>query len=298
MKILFNNVDFNSRSGPNGFGLKLANQFCKVGHQLVDKDPDVILNFIQGNIKGFRNVLRLDGIYFNTDQDWKNQNRAIKASYDLADSIIVQSKFNKKLVTRFFGNHPRVEIIHNGTDTALVNDIKPLIYDDNKEKRWLTASTWRPHKRLADNIRYFQEFACVDSALYVAGSGDLSAVTECNDPRVKYVGDLNWQQLIALMKSCGNFLHLAFLDHCPNVVIDARASGCHIVCASSGGTMEIAGEKSTIIEDLNWDFEPLELYKPPVLDFSKKFELTSFSDISIENVADNYIKILKEALWD
>ena len=47
MRIQFENVDLNSRSGPNGFGLKLARQFMRDGHELTNDQPDVRLSFIQ-----------------------------------------------------------------------------------------------------------------------------------------------------------------------------------------------------------------------------------------------------------
>ena len=66
------------------------------------------------------------------------------------------------------------------------------------------------------------------------------------------------------------FLHLSWLDHCPNVVVDARSCGCQVICSSTGGTKEIAGEDAIIIEEDEWNYEIVDLYDPPELDFSKK----------------------------
>ena len=54
------------------------------------------------------------------------------------------------------------------------------------------------------------------------------------------------------------FIHLAWLDHCPNVVVDARAAACQIICSSAGGTKEIAGPSAIVIEEDEWDFEPVD----------------------------------------
>ena len=43
-------------------------------------------------------------------------------------------------------------------------------------------------------------------------------------------------KIYKMYKASTHFVHLAWLDHCPNVVVDARASGCKIVCSSAGGT--------------------------------------------------------------
>ena len=293
MRILFNNVDFNSRSGPNGFGLKLANCLSKVGHQIVDKDPDAVLNFIQGNLSGFRNVLRLDGIYFNTDQDWEKQNSPIKLSYDLADSVIVQSEFNRKLVQEYFGNKREINVINNGTSLDVIELIPSAKLQLPKEKNWLCASSWRPHKRLLDNVRYFQQYADSSSNMYVAGNGDVSVLRDLKDDRIKYVGDLSWYQLISLMKSCSNFVHLAYLDHCPNVVVDARASGCRIHCSSSGGTKEVAGKNSIMVLEDDWDFKPTKLYSPPSLDFNSTKIVEFETDINMISVSKKYIQVLE-----
>jgi len=298
VNILFNNVDFNSRSGPNGFGAKLARQFTKMGHHVVSETPHVALSFIQGYVPQVTNILRLDGIYFNSEQDWKEMNGPIKQSYDLADAVICQSRFNKNLVFKYFGERDNVFVIHNGTDLDIVNKINPADTGYSRDKTWLCASSWRPHKRLADNIRFFQHHARKDEVLFVAGSGDLSPIEAANnegDSRIKYVGDLSWPHLIALMKSSENFVHLSYLDHCPNVVVDARASGCRIICSSSGGTKEISGRTATAVEEEVWNFEPLALYTPPAMDFSKKTSRAFDSDLDISETALNYIKVILHA---
>ena len=268
-----------------------------MGIDIVNHDPDIAVNFIQGYYPNVKNVLRLDGIYFNTSQDWKEQNRPIFESYKSADSVIVQSRFNKNLVTRYFGDRENIHVIHNGTDSKSIEKIEPAEIGVCKDNAWLCASSWRPHKRLADNIRYFQQHSSQEDILLVAGSGDLSAIEESKDDRVKYVGDLSWKQLISLMKASCKFIHLAFLDHCPNVVVDARASGCSVVCSSSGGTMEIAGKNATVVKDLSWDFSPIRLYDPPPLDFETIVENKQEAIIDIERVAEKYNVVFKEAQW-
>ena len=68
MKIFLDSVDFNSRSGPNSFGLKLANQLTKDGHRVnLDESPDIQLSFILASQNKAPIVQRLDGIYFNSD---------------------------------------------------------------------------------------------------------------------------------------------------------------------------------------------------------------------------------------
>jgi len=86
---------------------------------------------------------------------------------------------------------------------------------------------------------------------------------------------------------------LAYLDHCPNVVVDANASDCAVHCTSSGGTSEIAGNKATIVKEEVWDFKPTHLYNPPSLDFSNtvKNNIALIAN-DISDVALKYEEIL------
>ena len=82
MKIYLDNVNFSSSSGPNSFGKKLAKSFLEKGHDInpeSSSDVDVILSFIMTNlnVKFKPMALRLDGIYFNSSQDFEKLNAPI-----------------------------------------------------------------------------------------------------------------------------------------------------------------------------------------------------------------------------
>ena len=64
--------------------------------------------------------------------------------------------------------------------------------------------------------------------------------------RIIIMGEMNYNQLIALYKSSTTFVHLSYMDHCPNVVVDAQAAGCDIICSSTGGTSEIVNNGKII----------------------------------------------------
>ena len=297
MKVKFDNVDFKSRSGPNMFGQKLAIQFQKdESIEIVNENYDIQLSFIQMTNIFNPTILRLDGIYFNTQVDWKKQNLPIQRSYNAAAHIVVQSDFNLSLVKRYFGNRDNVSVIRNGTCLDIIDKVQPASLGDFSEKEiWLCASSWRPHKRLKDNIEYFLQAAPVNAILVVAGEHpdhDASATG-----RVIYAGNLRWDHLISIMKIASTFIHLAWLDHCPNVVVDARACGCKVICSSTGGTKEVAGKNSIIIEEDEWDFSPTELYNPPSLDFYRSRPATeAVSSIDIKSVCSDYTSIMKRLL--
>jgi len=297
VKILLDNVNINSSSGPNSFGKRLVLELQKKGHELSAREekPDVQLSFIMTQHKRANLALRLDGIYFNSKQDWKNLNAPIKKTFDLADLVIYQSSFNKTLSETYFGAAKKSVIINNGTCLDSVAKIDSMKHEflDKFSEIWCCASSWRPHKRLKDNINYFLEVAPESACLVVAGENPDYRIQH---PRILFAGQLSWEQCIALYKRSKVFIHLAFLDHCPNVVVDARAAGCELIVASSGGTKEIAGINATIVEDLNWDMRPLDLYSPPPLNFSNTRKNEIDSTIDIVDISQRYIEALESIL--
>jgi glycosyltransferase involved in cell wall biosynthesis len=294
VKIRFENVDFNSSSGPNSFAAKLKKYLERSGHRIAWHNYDSVLCFIEtrNDFEGKRLFQRLDGIYFNTEQDYKQQNANILKTYKRADGVIFQSNFNKKLITKYFGEHKNSIVIHNGADLELIEKIKPIRNEilDEYENIWSCASSWRPHKRLKENINYFLEHKGNNDCLIVAGP----TKEKINDPNIFYAGNLPYEKLLSLYKSSKYFIHLAWLDHCPNVVVDARASGCQIICSGAGGTKEVAGPNAAIIEEEEWDFKPVKLYEPPKLDFSNKAENHFDISYNMVEVTKQYIGFINE----
>lgn len=291
MKVFLDNVDLNSNSGPNSFGKKLFFELKKK-HTFTYINPEAQLSFININKRLCDNLtLRLDGVYFNTRQNWELMNASIKESFFSSKKIIAQTNFDKELIQKFLGYRDDIFVINNGVDQKTIDSVEPLKneYLDKFDNVWCCASSWRPHKRLHANIEYFLEHKGENDCLVVAG---VNPDYEAKEPNIFYVGDLQWQQLISLYKRSKFFIHLAWLDHCPNVVVDARASGCHIVISSSGGTKEIAGDNCTVITDDSWNFSPIDLYSPPKIDFSKKNRNSIVNSIDIKEIAIQYEKVL------
>ena len=302
MKLFFDNFDLNSNSGPNSFGRQLLFELKRKGHQIDFQNPEIQLSFIQIAQKNAPKIIqRCDGIYHNSAGNYLLQNQPIQQSYNIADGVIIQSQFDKKLINSFFGERKKCFIINNGTDLNYINSI-PSIQNkmlDKYETIWTSASMWagRGHKRLNENIRFFLEHSSKKDCLIVMGEASEADVVE--NERIIFTGTIPWANMISIFKRAKYMIHTAFLDHCPNVVIDARACGCHIICSNSGGTPEIAGYQATIIEDAPYDFTPIDLYSPPPLDFSRKSVIDKpmdNSDIDIKNVAEKYIQVFKRIL--
>lgn len=283
MKIFTHNFNPNSNSGPNKFTRDL---FIKLMHEkgvsLVQQEhADLEFCLIQQTCpKKKPMALRLDGIYFNSEQEPEKQNAPIKASYENADTVIFQSEFNKNLTEHWFGPHSNSHVVHNAYFGEIIKD-QTFRKQLGDREIWSCASSWRPHKRLVDNVRYFLEKAPEKAVFVIAGSGyseeekikiqQLATKEKIEDKKIIMVGNLDYYTLRQLYDASSTFVHLAYLDHCPNVVVDAYAHNCQIVCSNSGGTKEIGSGFRVVCEkeEVPWDFSPIPLYKPPEIDFNR-----------------------------
>ena len=306
MKIFTHNFNPNSNTGPNKFTRTLFNQLVKDNKVIISnqKEADVEFCLIQQQVHKVKPmVLRLDGIWFNSEQDYNRQNAPIRFSYQNADAVVFQSNFNKKLTESWFGKHKNSHVIHNAADINLIKTVDSSFWNDKfgeDKEIWSCASSWRPHKRLNENIRYFLEFAPKDAILAVAGkNSDSEKLNHRFNERIKFLHELDYMSLLSLYKRSSTFVHLAYLDHCPNVVVDAQAAGCKIVCSSTGGTHEIVDNGIVILED-EWDMKPCTLYKPPRMDFNKTKDRDIRNIKNRKNVSrfvqcvDSYYNVIKK----
>ena len=294
MKVFPHNFNPNSNSGPNKFTRQLFRNIVKnfsitmTGNQ---SDADVEFCLIQQQAHKVKPMLlRLDGIYFNSEQDYDTQNKPIKYAYDNADLVIFQSEFNKNLTEHWFGKHRNSKVIHNAPDLDLIKNVNPVYWDKKYSKDieiWSCASSWRPHKRLRENIKYFKEFAPRDAIMAIAGSGAIQEDIDTGDGRVFYLGDLDYISLLSLYRRSSTFVHLAYMDHCPNVVVDAQAAGCKIICSSTGGTSEIVSNGNIVFEK-EWDYSPIKLYEPPPVNFDNIITVSNKSSSNIEECSKKY----------
>jgi len=297
MRILLDNVDFSSTSGPNHFGSKIKKYFKRLGYECGNnlKDPNIQLSFIEivNRYPDIPIVQRLDGIYFDIGKNNELLNSNIFNSYKSASGVIFQSEYSRQLVTKYFGDYKNSVVIHNGADMDYIEDVEPLKDPefDKYDNIWCCASKWRGWKRLRENIRYFLEYSNENDCLVVAGTPEPHEFV--SNPRVYFVGELDIRTLFSLYKASKYFIHLARYDACPNVVVDASACGCEVICTSLGGTKEVAGPGATVIVEDEWNFELVDVNNPPNLDFSKTTINTINNRVDMQYTSQKYIEFLQ-----
>jgi glycosyltransferase involved in cell wall biosynthesis len=292
-------VDFNSRSGPNSFGSRLARELIILGHNIVTSNKenyDCCLCFIEPNLpieKNKRFVLRLDGIWFKPDQ-FVTHNRNIKWAYDNCDYVVWQSNFDKKMTQKWWGKK-NGSVISNGifleNKQVLHPEIKKI--KEQYEKIFVCAANWHRQKRLKENIDLFLKNSSKKDALLVLGSNPDHIV---KDNRILYLGNIPHDLCLQIYSISDWFIHLAWLDHCPNVVVEAISQGCPVMCTDSGGTHEIVKSNGIILEEQKkYNFELTDYDNPydleiPEINF-KKIEIKN-DYLDIKKVAIKYEKIL------
>jgi glycosyltransferase involved in cell wall biosynthesis len=307
MKIRFSNVNFSSRSGPNTFAYRLAHQFSLDGHEIADvTDYDVALAMIEPNEKLLPNkplVQRLDGIWFSP-AEYETRNTTIKACYDHADAIVFQSSFNAQQITTWWGTPKLYSVIPNGINLERMTTSEPGFWQLRKEYTtiFVASANWHRQKRLSENIRFYKHMRAYmpNSCLVVLGA---NPDCEVADPHIFYTGSMPHETCLKLYAVADWMIHLSWLDHCPNVVVEALSQGTPVICASDGGTKELVKNNGIVIDETEkYDFTLRDYDNPPMLpaDFGG---LTSLPKISVEPdyldikiAAKNYVKLFEEVI--
>lgn len=322
MKVYFDNVDFSSRSGPNSFAIRLAKEFCNIGFTLADPDDyDVAVVFIQpthklNHKKPF--VVRLDGIW-SKPQNFDDNNRVLRVVYEKANSVIVQSQFDRLFIEKHFGIRENTFVVHNGIDQQEIlsakekNSVNLSPLRSQYDKIYVCSANWHPQKRLNTNYELFAHIRSSlkeNAALIVLGKNAAKPQNKSIQPYVYYAGDFDHESCLELYSQCDAMIHLAYADHCPNTCVEALGCGIQLVCTNIGGTKELAstncGFNGVILrEEKEFDNKAFDYDNPPNLDVTQfvGFEKSNQNIIEenkkkldIKNIAQQYIKILKETV--
>jgi glycosyltransferase involved in cell wall biosynthesis len=298
-----------SKAGCGFFCNRLKEAFIKLGVNIVtdNSESDFAIHVIHiGKANTKFNILRLDGIYYDTSIDYKARNSVILKSYLKADAVIYQSEFSKASCEKYLGKFGGPNrIIFNG---AVCDKLHNKPYDKSHRYTFLCSARWRPVKRLAEIIKAFLYANIDDSILYVAGDISKSGISKKYNkiPNIKFLGVIDQHQLSKYLMACDVFMHLAYNDPCPNSVVEAIASHKAVICGNAGGTPELVSPSGGIICDIDapFDFKPLDLSNPPKIDVQivadairrlyNNYPASIFSEhININNIANQYIEFLE-----
>lgn len=208
-----------------------------------------------------KKVLRLGAIHIDIASKWKRLNAENKRAYKKADGIIFQADFSRKQAERFFGKTKAIStVIHNAADPAFYTDIKP--YRTEFKRNVLTvARDWLPQKRLKYVVDAFISANVPDCALWVAGD---CKPLDTHYNSIKYLGMQDNEQLASLYLMADVLVHIVWIDANPNVVCEALAAGCPVICGANGGVRELLRGHGTVLGlEEPWNYKPVNLQRPP-----------------------------------
>lgn len=307
MKILCGPV---RAGGERKFTHRLIKAFGELGHEITyDPEDEHEIHFGVRTF-GFKsdkpNVLRLDGLYYNlkreNHQEW---NREIFRSYSKADAIVFQSKFGKVAVEEIFGDtHQQYAVIHNGADPKFYAEADPI--KTNFRFNAVCSAKWRGVKRLDDIIKSFLAWNLSGVGLWIIGEPRY----RIKSTKLRYVGSVDNDGLIArYLRMADVFIHLGYLDICPNSVVEALVAGCPVVCNNQGGTPEIVRNSGIICDiDAEYNWNNLYIQNPPrinratvtnaimeIYHHREKYRVRR-EDLDIRNVAVKYVDFFREVI--
>jgi glycosyltransferase involved in cell wall biosynthesis len=346
---LMNSENTILRSGPKVFMDRLTKEINSFG-LLNQNEFDIWLNLSFKKIPNF--VLKKTPIVTRFDGIWKLKilsskspvlnllaerinaladdyvNKILKTNFLLSNGIIYQSNFSKRMVEAHISNSQKDStIIYNGVDIKKFfpnssNNITKRINILVSHKLW-------PIKRFDQIPKIIKVLLSrhVDVHVNVLGDGVINPLFFFENSLIRFRkevaklglednftfhGHIDPELLPSFYRSNDLMLNLSFADPCPNVVIEAMASGLPVIAPNHGGIPELVCISDLLIkENINeenffsfYDYsnfpsiDPIE-YADRII-FAKdnnSFLKNTMRDIAvskfnIDNVAAKYINFL------
>jgi len=301
IKVLLSNRK-NNNGGPGIFRKRLINSLNKIEDIEIVTDEknkfDIGLEFIQKNLDYKKPyILRASSCYYHYKYKLWN-NKPIFKSIKKSSHTIFQSKFAYKLCDRVLSLESRgavksgYSIIYNGLDLDYINGIKPA--SDIYPGSFVSCARWDSNKRPLSMIKGFLE-ADTGRHLYIIGGEGVAIWGRALGKKYKknkyihFLGEMDNEYTISLMKACDYQLHLAFIDICPNSVLEGMASGLNVLCTNLGGTPEIVGNNGVILDvDKFWNSKYLRY-----TDDMEHIKRKHLDEIDTSIIADGIHRLLK-----
>jgi len=285
------------------------------GHFISDssKGCDVQLSFIRiEKDNGLPIIVRIDGIYYNLDENYKARNSEISLAHSQADGVVYQSNYSKSLCEKFLSARKKgaiSKVVYNGIDPNWCGERKA-----HDGINIIVISKWRRLKRLKEIIDLFLDFlkAEPNSTLHVLGKLHDNKPVKHN--KIIYYGMLDRKVVGDVLNIADFSLHLCKRDSCPNSVIETIAAEVPVITTNKcGGATEICSMTEGCIVcdgDFDNDFQPdypyresyniltSELYnnilQSMIMISKDKRSVSLPKELTAEHMAESYIDITEK----
>jgi len=263
-------------------------------------------------------VLRMDGLYFGrdaADPDKQKNNDDMRRAMDGARGIIYQSRFDKRLIEMYFGSTKKENVvICNGAKIEYAgskNGIRADLDLPQGRRLLICSAGWRRHKRLPEIVELLRRLNDIEDryALIILGEQDEYGSSDT----IYSLGNVHPNDIDRYYQCADVYIHLSWLDHCPNTVVEAIANGLPVLCSNQGGTREIVeGACAGIVSECDDDVDlfKLDLYEPPAPDWDTLIQsahhlFDNYEEycrrinrdfVNIDSAAENYVTFMKKLI--
>lgn len=298
-----------SGGGPKTFIRRLMNYLESTDQiRLVDTKEDVYFTSVwieNGEIsKKSKVIFRSASCYYDrARQKTFKLNKRIKNSFSHADHVVYQSNFGMKLLRNVL-NAPKKNytIIHNGFDESLFSNIEPARIKHYK-KVFVANAIWDSYKRLELLVSCFIKAKIEGSCLVVLGPTTFKTKAE----NVIMVGSAAFETVASYLKAAHYFVHLSYVEICPNAVIEAIRFGKPVLCNNIGGTPEVVQDSGIICQCDDEFIFRRRLVNINKVDYDKivsgfhdvigkNFELKDRNDLTMKYCAEKYMNVFTGVL--
>jgi glycosyltransferase involved in cell wall biosynthesis len=288
--------------------------WLSLGHEIVNeqKDADVQLSVVGITTKKrIPTILRVDGIYYDSEDDYNSRNNRINKSHQIADAIVYQSNSSKLMCEKYLDKRSTeiIDIIHNGIE----NWNNPIIHEGINI---VSCAKWRRHKRLPEIVEVFKSFKLLypNSKLHILGPMKRGA-SKIFLPDILYYDEVDENQIKEIYKTGDIHLHLCRRDSCPSSVVESISAGIPVVTTNDcGGATEMCkiSENCFIVNGEVESLSPAPIYTDSYntlnikiiddmvkcMDQIIKNKLTTKlpEQLTIEFVAKKYLKLMERII--
>jgi len=219
--------------------------------------PDAVIGAIR--LRGIPIVLNQNGVFYPAwyPAGWERENAQMAHAYHRASHVFWQSEFCRRCADTFLG--PRSgpgEVLYNAVDTSRFT---PATGDRPAGRfRFLMTGKFGASTayRIASSIDGIAEArrGGLDVSLQVAGFIDAAVEAQMRErsralglgDAIAFTGPYSSAQAPAIYQAADAYIITKHNDPCPNVVIEALASGLPVLYSASGGVAELVGSEAGV----------------------------------------------------
>ena len=257
-KLLFTPIDQFSHGGGSTFlSTLLPHLNCNTTWDIADEwdvalmmgaetPLDIIDSIVtERKSKGAKILYRLDGIKHTRMPEGIER---MQAMFEIADTVIYQSKFVKAEAESLWGEHENSRIIYNGVDLEKFKPRKPTYNYYSRPHSFLYCEfSHKLHKRAQEAFGLMQKIIkkYPNTKLTIIGKFPQDWINQkfgLPQENVKFLGRLSHNTMPHILNSHKTLLFPSVDEPCSNLVLEAMASEMMIVHKDSGCMSELCGD--------------------------------------------------------